>query len=872
MKARSLKGKIIFPTILLMLLGFLIVYLIIFSAFKNEIEKTVRQNAEEKCFEYSNKMVSLLDPSSFTTQTIANVIEQQIISGNTSREYLESELISVATTRQDLMALYAIFELNAYDNKDRQYTSTNYGSPVGRFAPYIVNNGTNSEPLYLVNELVEGVIGEYHYSTLKSSSSKYISSPYIFQIDNKDYYAVTIASPIIVNGNFSGGVFANILIDDLFKLFANAKIYETGYITIINDKDVVAFSPIEEQISKNINEVFDSELSSAIASIHKNSDIVSLEGKSIINGKIIDTYIAPINFGGYEGTWKIAVNIPKSEAHAGLNFVMFLSVITVFILVFIVSLVLYRIMGKTITSIKKVVEATEHMANGNLNVNINNNSNDEIGLLSQSIEKVRNVFHNLTSEVSSVTERFHNGDIDAKIDVSIFYGDYKLVADGINGTIKTLLDDNILFLDSVGKIGKGDFNVTMPQFPGKKAVINEHFEAVKNNIISVNSDISRLIQAALNGDLDAKIDTSLYGGDWKKLTESLNNLLATITEPINDTVSALSKLSHGNFDIHIKGNYKGKFNFLMQSIEKMVQSISMYISSIRDVLEDVSKGNLQNYINLKFEGEFSQLKDSINSIIKILSETMTDINASSKHVLISSKHVSENSGILAEGAIEQYTSIGILVSSIETIKNEIEINADNAVLAKNLTKTSIDNASIIHKEMQNMLEAMNAINKSSENISKIIKVIEEIAFQTNLLALNAAVEAARAGVHGKGFSIVAEEVRSLATRSQNSVRETAELIIGSVDNVKQGVKIANDTANTLDSVISKVNDVSELVTKMHESSKNQIVIINEIAENVNNISDIIQTNSNSTQENVSASKTLNEQAEILGKKVEYFSL
>jgi methyl-accepting chemotaxis protein len=227
---------------------------------------------------------------------------------------------------------------------------------------------------------------------------------------------------------------------------------------------------------------------------------------------------------------------------------------------------------------------------------------------------------------------------------------------------------------------------------------------------------------------------------------------------------------------------------------------------------------------------------------------------------------------LSQGTTEQASAIQQLNASIEEVAGETKKNASNANEANERALEVRNNAEVGNQQMNKMVSAMTEINESSHNISKIIKVIDDIAFQTNILALNAAVEAARAGQHGKGFAVVAEEVRSLAARSAEAAKETTGLIEGSIESVDVGTKIADETSESLKEILSEIEKVTTLVGNIAQASNDQATEIAQITQGIEQVSTVVQTNSATAEESAAASEELSGQAEMLKQMVGTFKL
>ncbi|MCL2224672.1 MAG: methyl-accepting chemotaxis protein [Defluviitaleaceae bacterium] len=555
--------------------------------------------------------------------------------------------------------------------------------------------------------------------------------------------------------------------------------------------------------------------------------------------------------------------------------------VTTTLLIILASFVMFFVINHFVSRaiikpISQIARAASEVAAGKLNVNLSYNVNDEIGALSRDVLSLVGVVRDIVDDLSKVHHEYLEiGSIHYKIDERKYQNSFKDVVVHVNHLLNSITTDIQEIGSVVEKVNAGDFNVSMDKnvWIGEWDFIPNTVNSLINNLNSVSSEIGEMVDAAaVKGNLSFNIDETRYAGDWREIMSGLNNIASAVNKPISEIRVSMSALNSGRFDTFVSGNYTGDFLAIKNDVNQMIKDMSAYIREIGDCLTEVSNGNLTRHINMNFDGDFNKIKESISHIVNTLHKTMKEISAASEQVLSGSKQISISAGDLANGAQEQASSVQELNASIDMINEQTQKNADNATEASELSQRSTSNAQEGNEAMQQMLDAMSQIKDSSNDISKIIKVIQDIAFQTNLLALNAAVEAARAGEHGRGFSVVAEEVRTLAGRSQEAATETTGLIQDSITRVESGSGIAESTAVSLDTIVKNAGEVMEIINNISTSSKEQAEAISQVGIGLSQISRVVQSNSAVSEETAAAAEELNSQAEMLRELVGYFKL
>ncbi|MCL2204523.1 MAG: methyl-accepting chemotaxis protein [Defluviitaleaceae bacterium] len=585
--------------------------------------------------------------------------------------------------------------------------------------------------------------------------------------------------------------------------------------------------------------------------------------------------------------------------------------------ILIIAALVLLIVVRSLKPLEQLANSAVLVAQGNTSIQFKMDRKDEIG-------RVSNAFMAIVESLRTVKDMFNEaeraigmGDVYYRMENKDLSGAFQEMLSDVNSVTRTLAGYLDFMTTQVAIIDK-DYttlytNKTLRNITGIRADAirsGKHINEVLNTDIANNATVTRCfregraasceMQLQLSASPLLEITLDAIPIKDKRGTVVAAFLLLTDLTKLKDTSRTAEKrnlyrreqmkrLTDSITDAFAQGNLALKisrsegydeetmsvaleFDSMGLTLIHSIERVKSYVDELQVTLGNMSHKNFVNGITGQYVGDFTAIKDSVNTIFNNMNAFFKEMLGSSARVRTGVNDIADTAQKMSENFAQQLGLVTKINEDVEIITGDINQNLSNTQEATQRSTTAKENAQQSSAQMAEMMNAMEGIRKSSASIANIIQTINDIALQTNLLALNASVEAARAGEHGRGFSVVAEEVRTLATRSAAAAKDSTEMINESIQKVGLGSKIAEDTAAALAKIVEAVDDIDQVVVTIAEVSNRQNQIINHIESSVQEISNMTQTNVNVVSQNLSTANDLVGHSDALQGMIAEFKL
>ena len=570
---------------------------------------------------------------------------------------------------------------------------------------------------------------------------------------------------------------------------------------------------------------------------------------------------------------------------------------------------------------EQLTQFTVDLAAGELNKSYQTHYPGAFGkVLNTAVECQKTLQTIINKDIQDLVERANRGDLSVRIEKDNKRGCFLDLTNNIN----SMQDTNQRIISEVAKVFSGLTTGDLEhQVNGEFIGAYKHLQEDANSALEkintiIKDEIGALVEACCNGDFSARIEEESKSGFYLSLSSSLNRLVTQTQSAIKELNLVANAMANGNLSTTITGSYQGEFKALKDNINRTVKQFETVIEvEIQTLIEKAKQGDISNRIMLDGKhGCFKTLSESINDYRDVVADIINEFDELFNEMVngdISTRingnyqgqflRLKENANLSMNKLQDVLGKVSILATSVSNSVSEIaKANEDlrmrtesqaSAVEQTSATVMMVNSSAVdVQDNLQNtdslMLdiqqkaksgqeiavsaeETMKVVSGSSDKIKNIIAVIDEIAFQTNLLALNAAVEAARAGENGKGFSVVASEVRNLAQRSAQSANEIKVLITESVEQIASAGRQVKHSGDALQEITNAIVSTSNMISKITQSNQEQTSSFNEITKAVSNIEQGTQQNAAMVEEIASAAQALDGESEKMVSEVQFFN-
>lgn len=347
----------------------------------------------------------------------------------------------------------------------------------------------------------------------------------------------------------------------------------------------------------------------------------------------------------------------------------------------------------------------------------------------------------------------------------------------------------------------------------------------------------------------------------------------SISKPVKNVTNRMLGLSDGDLHTEVSHIRSGdELEIMTRTLADTVGSVNRYISDIHQVLSGVADGNLQIEPQVQYKGDFTLIRNSLITILASMNKTISGFRAAAARLAQMAEELNGQSGQLHQASLEQNQATEVLVDEVTHVKEQLAGVIKSSDQTHTMTSKITRKVQEANTQMDALSNAMSNISSNAQEITSIAKAIDNIAFQTNILALNASVEAARAGSAGRGFAIVAEEVKELAGKSAQAAQNAMAIVTNTKAVIQEGVELNASTAESLQAIYGVSTEISEISDQLIAAVQGQENALISMEEKIATISSIADRNLQSAVGTSQSSELLAKESEELQVQVKKFAL